>query len=163
MFGQLGKHPPQYILFEQKFTSSSLVYSVLTELPAVFLLYDSSFWSGAFLIFIFSVSVWNGGGFYIEVFGRKYVLLSIRGSCKILIGSFDRFERELEALRKELAEATSRSERSSPTLGPQSDDDLSTVAGSPDLGDKALPSVPSVTSLVSTPDSITPPELKKDQ
>lgn len=49
----------------------SAVYSVLTELPAVFVLYDSPFWSGAFLIFIFAVSVWNGGGFYIEVFGRK--------------------------------------------------------------------------------------------
>ena len=49
------------------------VYAVLTELPAVFLLYDSSIWSGAFLILIFSVSVWNGGGFYIEVFGRKSV------------------------------------------------------------------------------------------
>ena len=47
------------------------VYSVLTELPAVFVLYDSSFWSGVFLLFIFAVSVWNGGGFYIEVFGRK--------------------------------------------------------------------------------------------
>ena len=41
-----------------------------------------------------------------------------------------RFERELESLRKELAEATSRSERSSPTLGPQSDDDLSTFTSS---------------------------------
>ena len=40
-----------------------------------------------------------------------------------------RFERELEALRKELAEA--RSERSSPTLGPQSDDDALSLAGSP--------------------------------
>lgn len=47
------------------------VYAVLTELPAVFLLYDSSLWSGVFLILIFAVSVWNGGGFYIEVFGRK--------------------------------------------------------------------------------------------
>lgn len=42
-----------------------------------------------------------------------------------------RFERELEALRKELAEVNARSERSSPTLGPQSDDDMSTLAGSP--------------------------------
>ncbi len=48
-----------------------LVYTVLTEVPAVFVLYDSSFWSGVYLILIFSVSVWNGGGFYIEVFGRK--------------------------------------------------------------------------------------------
>ncbi|KAJ4466516.1 hypothetical protein J3R30DRAFT_3587110 [Lentinula aciculospora] len=81
------------------FMFGQLIYSIVTELPAVFLLYDSPFWSGAFLIFIFSVSVWNGGGFYIEVFGRK-------------------FERELEALRKELAEsAQARSGRSSPTDG----------------------------------------------
>jgi hypothetical protein len=52
--------------------AGQLVYMVLTELPVVFVLYDSSFWSGVFLIVIFSVSVWNGGGFYIEVFGRKY-------------------------------------------------------------------------------------------
>jgi hypothetical protein len=55
------------------------VYGVLTELPAVYILYDSSFWSGIFLVFIFAVSVWNGGGFYIEVFGRKYV--SIFRAC----------------------------------------------------------------------------------
>jgi hypothetical protein len=55
------------------------VYGVLTELPAVFLLYDSAFWSGAFLLFIFSVSVWNGGGYYIEVFGRKCVICHFFG------------------------------------------------------------------------------------
>ncbi|CCM03387.1 uncharacterized protein FIBRA_05517 [Fibroporia radiculosa] len=113
----LSKVPRQYR--ETVFMIGQLVYSVLTELPAVFLLYDSSLWSGVFLIFIFAVSVWNGGGFYIEVFGRK-------------------FERELEALRKELAEATSRSQGSSPILDPQSDDDLSTVAGSPDIVAKTL-------------------------
>ena len=48
-----------------------LLYAILTELPAVYVLYDSPFWSNIFLLFIFSVSVWNGGGFYIEVFGRK--------------------------------------------------------------------------------------------
>jgi len=74
------------------------------------------------------VSVWNGGGFYIEVFGRK-------------------FERELEALRKELADATARSGRSSPTSldplsGGPSDEDLSTGGGSPPLMmKKGLPSV----------------------
>jgi hypothetical protein len=50
------------------------VYTILTEVPAVYVLYDSPFWSGAFLILIFSVSVWNGGGYYIEVFGRKCVI-----------------------------------------------------------------------------------------
>jgi hypothetical protein len=58
------------IIHQRKFIS---VYSILTELPAVYLLYDSPRWSGSFLILIFAVSVWNGGGFYIEVFGRKYV------------------------------------------------------------------------------------------
>ena len=47
------------------------VYALVTEIPCVFLLYDHKFWSGVFLLFIFAVSVWNGGGFYIEVFGRK--------------------------------------------------------------------------------------------
>ena len=60
-----------------------------------------------------------------------------------------RFERELEALRKELAEVNARSERSSPTLGPQSDDDISTLAGSP----KALS--PIVTA-VDPPDNVPP-------
>ncbi len=56
------------------------VYALLTELPAVYFLYDSSLCSGIFLIFIFAVSVWNGGGFYIEVFGRKYVICA-NGYC----------------------------------------------------------------------------------
>lgn len=78
------------------FMIGQFVYSILTELPAIYVLYDSPRWSGTFLIIIFAVSVWNGGGYYIEVFGRK-------------------FERELEALRKELAENNNRSGRSSPT------------------------------------------------
>ncbi|KAF8640153.1 hypothetical protein AX17_001389 [Amanita inopinata Kibby_2008] len=88
---------------EITFMGGQLIYAILTELPAVFCLYDSSSCSGAFLIFIFAVSVWNGGGFYIEVFGRK-------------------FERELEALRKELAETAARVEsgRSSPSNNDQS-------------------------------------------
>jgi len=77
------------------FQLGQFVYSLVTQLPAVYLLYDSPLWSGLFLLFIFSVSVWNGGGFYIEVFGRK-------------------FERELEALRKELAESASRSGAATP-------------------------------------------------
>lgn len=81
----LGATPPKQR--EMYFMLGQLLYSVLTSLPAILLLYTSAKWSGAFLLLIFSVSVWNGGGFYIEVFGRK-------------------FERELEALRKELAEAT---------------------------------------------------------
>jgi len=83
---------------EVSFMAGQLAYAVITELPAVYLLYDSPFWSAVFLWCIFAVSVWNGGGFYIEVFGRK-------------------FERELEALRKELAEATSQSRPGSSLSG----------------------------------------------
>ncbi|KAL0580891.1 hypothetical protein V5O48_001084 [Marasmius crinis-equi] len=108
------------------FLLGQLVYTVLTEVPAVYVLYDSAFWSGVFLIAIFSVSVWNGGGYYIEVFGRK-------------------FERELEALRKELAESSrsstgSTSGRSSPTLSRvPSDDGLSSLESSPTISHQNLP------------------------
>jgi hypothetical protein len=68
MVGQLGMSSLITLLHDANLSS---VYSLLTELPAVYLLYDSPAWSAAFLIIIFSVSVWNGGGFYIEVFGRK--------------------------------------------------------------------------------------------
>ncbi|KAJ6627452.1 hypothetical protein B0H10DRAFT_1994623 [Mycena sp. CBHHK59/15] len=130
---------------EAAFMSGQLLYSVLTEVPAVFILYDSPFWSGVFLILILSVSVWNGGGFYIEVFGRK-------------------FERELEALRKELAESTARSSgRSSPVSTPglsrgPSEDGLSSVENSPPvmMNSKHLPENPSEFTLQ-------PPQSKKDQ
>jgi len=89
--------PPAYK--ELSFMGGQLVYSLLTELPALYIFYDSPFWSAMFLWFIFSVSVWNGGGYYIEVFGRK-------------------FERELEALRKELAEASSAASQASSTPVP---------------------------------------------
>lgn len=122
----LGKVPQQYRALS--FMVGQLLYAIVTELP-VFVLYRSSLWSGVFLILIFSVSVWNGGGFYIEVFGRK-------------------FERQLEALRKELAEATSRSGVATP-LEPsesmhtrsQSDDNISIIsADSPVLLPKELAS-----------------------
>ncbi len=50
---------------------SQFIYSIVTELPAIFILYDSATWTGVFLMLIFAASVWNGSGFYIEVFGRK--------------------------------------------------------------------------------------------
>ncbi|RDB20515.1 hypothetical protein Hypma_012426 [Hypsizygus marmoreus] len=104
----LSSVPPPYR--EATFMFGQLVYAILTEIPAVFLLYHSSLWSGIFLIALFSVSVWNGGGFYIEVFGRK-------------------FERELEALRKELAESTARSGQTTPSDNgrTRSESDLSTL------------------------------------
>jgi len=101
---------------ELYFMLGQFVYAVLTDVPPVFVLYDSPFWSGAYLLFILSVSVWNGGGFYIEVFGRK-------------------FERELEALRKELAEAQSKSHNASPTTGPS---ETESEPVSPIIGGKLL-------------------------
>ncbi|KAK7061395.1 integral to membrane protein [Favolaschia claudopus] len=113
----LSSTPPAYR--EVSFMAGQLVYGVLTEAPAVYLLYDSPFWSGAFLILILSVSVWNGGGFYIEVFGRK-------------------FERELEALRKELAESNARSGLETPLGTPgvssvPSEDGQSSAEDSPPI------------------------------
>lgn len=91
------------------------VYTIAVELP-VLVLYRSAFWSAVFLLFIFSVSVWNGGGFYIEVFGRKCVnkQLTVPGYGTKFNSLIYRFERELEALRKELADVT-RSGTSTPT------------------------------------------------
>jgi len=113
---------------EASFMAGQLLYSLLTEIPAIFVLYGSSLWSGIFFITIFAVSVWNGGGYYIEVFGRK-------------------FERELEALRKELAEATAKSNSgiSTPSLDhPPSDSEASSLNTSPvlsngELAPEALP------------------------
>jgi hypothetical protein len=48
------------------------VFTIITEIPPVYFLYDSPRLSVAFLFFIFAVSVWNGGRFYVEVFGRKF-------------------------------------------------------------------------------------------
>jgi len=110
----LSKYKPENR--ELIFMLGQYFYSVLTDVPPVFVLYDSPFWSGAYILFILSVSVWNGGGFYIEVFGRK-------------------FERELEALRKELAEAQGKSQRSSPTMGPS---ETESEPVSPILGHNSL-------------------------
>ncbi|PFH52544.1 hypothetical protein AMATHDRAFT_139664 [Amanita thiersii Skay4041] len=128
---------------EVTFMIGQLIYAILTELPAVFFLYDSSLFSGIFLIFIFAVSVWNGGGFYIEVFGRK-------------------FERELEALRKELAESNMRSEfgRSSPS---HSDVLLPELKLSPTVHSQELPSDLNSASSHSESEPSLSPTLKKAQ
>jgi len=153
----LSSIPPKYREFS--FMVGQFVYAKITELPAVYVLYESPFWSGALILFIFSVSVWNGGGFYIEVFGRK-------------------FERELEKLRKELAEATSRSGsetpsgRMSPTDGAAAvtaamDSELSSAANSPVSHTVDLPSVTAsegIPLLVSTKTGMpVPHEADKDK
>jgi hypothetical protein len=68
-------------------------------------------------------------------------------ACRSHVINFLRFERELEALRKELADSTARSGRSSPNSldtasGGPSDEDLLTPAGSPFTMDKELPVTP---------------------
>ncbi|KAJ8483242.1 hypothetical protein ONZ45_g14661 [Pleurotus djamor] len=135
----LSSVPPAYR--EAAFMGGQLVYGLLTELPAVFFLYNSPFWSGFFIICIFAVSVWNGGGFYIEVFGRK-------------------FERELEALRKELAEATSRSGQSSPAS-------MARTKSDSDMSETVSPLMISSTLPAESPEPITAngqvPTDKKDQ
>ncbi|KDR65779.1 hypothetical protein GALMADRAFT_217400 [Galerina marginata CBS 339.88] len=86
-----GAKPPSWV-------GSSVLYAILTELPVVFF-YDSAACSAGLLLLVFSVSVWNGGGIYIEVFGRK-------------------FERELEAPRKEIAASAERAASASPSSSP---------------------------------------------
>ncbi|TEB35472.1 hypothetical protein FA13DRAFT_1684064 [Coprinellus micaceus] len=118
----LSSVPEQWRL--ESFIAGQLVYAIFTEIPAIFLLYKSPTWSAIFLLFIFSVSAWNGGGFYIEVFGRK-------------------FEKEVEALRKELAEATSRSNSSgsaSPGSISQTNSEAGSTWASPDFRSSDLPS-----------------------
>ncbi|GAA5880397.1 hypothetical protein JCM16303_003927 [Sporobolomyces ruberrimus] len=67
---------------EAAFMGGQAIYTIVTLLPPVLVLYDSKFWSDVYLLFLFAVSVWNGASFYMEVFSR-------------------RFEKELLALRKE--------------------------------------------------------------
>lgn len=70
MTGQLGEHAPFSSQETQALIERSLAYTIITEIPALFL-YNSPIASCVFLLLIFGVSVWNGAGFYIEVFGRK--------------------------------------------------------------------------------------------
>jgi len=79
----LSKIPGRYR--EVSFMAAQLVYTIVTVWPSV-LYYDHKKLSGAFLILMFSVSVWNGASFYVEVFGR-------------------RFEKQLIALRREFEAA----------------------------------------------------------
>lgn len=36
----------------------------MTLIPPLFWLYDSKFWSSAYLVVLFAVSAWNGASFY---------------------------------------------------------------------------------------------------
>ncbi|EGG04048.1 uncharacterized protein MELLADRAFT_37620, partial [Melampsora larici-populina 98AG31] len=65
------------------FMVAQYLYTLLTILPSLVWSFHSKTFSGLFLWVMFAVSVWNGASFYMEVFGR-------------------RFEKELNALKKEL-------------------------------------------------------------
>ncbi|BGP16279.1 hypothetical protein JCM10213_007724 [Rhodosporidiobolus nylandii] len=67
---------------EAAFMLGQAIYTFVTLLIPVFVLYDSKTWSSVYLVWMFATSVWNGASFYMEVFSR-------------------RFEKELLALRKE--------------------------------------------------------------
>ncbi|GAA5888200.1 hypothetical protein JCM5296_000227 [Sporobolomyces johnsonii] len=67
---------------ETVFMGGQAIYTFVTLLLPLFVLYDSKLWSDVYLLVLFAVSVWNGASFYMEVFSR-------------------RFEKELIALRKE--------------------------------------------------------------
>ncbi|PWN30579.1 hypothetical protein BDZ90DRAFT_229596 [Jaminaea rosea] len=71
---------------EPAFMLLQMVYTIVCTLPAPVIFYRSSFASATFLIFILTMSVWNGASYYVEVWGR-------------------RFEKELQALRRELEAA----------------------------------------------------------
>lgn len=42
------------------------IYTFVTLLIPVFVLYDSKFWCSAYLIALFAISAWNGASFYSE-------------------------------------------------------------------------------------------------
>ncbi|SYW82578.1 uncharacterized protein UBRO2_04700 [Ustilago bromivora] len=84
----LGKAPEKRR--EPAFMLLQFVYTIITTLPAPLILYPSRTASAVFFAGIFTVSVWNGASYYVEVFGR-------------------RFEKELLQLKREL-EAMQRSE-----------------------------------------------------
>lgn len=74
-----GAREPAFMLLQS-------VYTIVCTLPAPALFYRSSHASATFLIFVLTMSVWNGASYYVEVWGR-------------------RFEKELQALRRELEAA----------------------------------------------------------
>ncbi|KAL7625585.1 hypothetical protein AAE478_004805 [Parahypoxylon ruwenzoriense] len=87
-------------LQEPAFMMIQYIYAVLTMLPCPLWFY-SRWASAAFLIVVFTWSVYNGSTYYIDVFGK-------------------RFQKELEAMRAEVAKWQSSPDTviSSPTIAP---------------------------------------------
>ncbi|KAI5477752.1 protein of DUF2838 family [Pseudohyphozyma bogoriensis] len=82
---------------EPAFIGGQALYTLVTLLIPIFVLYDSRFWSGVYIIALFAVSTWNGSSFYLDVFARK-------------------FEKELIALRKEFEEQQAIISRFTPSV-----------------------------------------------
>ena len=55
------------------FIVTQLVYTTVAAVPPLMMLSSSKFTHIAFLVVIYSTAVWNGAGFYIEVFSERYL------------------------------------------------------------------------------------------
>jgi len=105
-------------LQEPSFMLIQYSYAVLTMLPCPLWFY-SRWASATFLLTVFTWSVYNGSTYYIDVFGK-------------------RFQKEMEAMRAEVAKWQHSTEGHSPPLAPQSglseglgiDDSVSSVGSS---------------------------------
>ncbi|KAE8226683.1 hypothetical protein CF319_g768 [Tilletia indica] len=79
----LGKYPPA--LREPLFMVLQFVYTVVTTLPAPWLLYPHKLTSTIFLMLVLTISVWNGATWYVEVWARKFEkeLLALRAEMEV--------------------------------------------------------------------------------
>ncbi|KAF2435510.1 hypothetical protein EJ08DRAFT_645799 [Tothia fuscella] len=102
-------------------------YALLTMLPCP-LWFWSRWASGLFLVSVFTWSVWNGANYYIEVFGV-------------------RFQRELEALKKDVAkwqntpELQGRNGLISPLMSPAADESRQLVGGGKEDAAEQVPGI----------------------
>ncbi|CAD6974199.1 hypothetical protein A4X06_0g5710 [Tilletia controversa] len=79
----LGKYPAT--LREPLFMALQFVYTVITTLPAPWLLYPHKITSTVFLMVVLTISVWNGATWYVEVWARKFEkeLLALRAEMEV--------------------------------------------------------------------------------
>jgi len=78
------------------FMIAQYIYTIVTMLPALLWFYQSKVLSGLFLWLMFSVSVWNGASFYMEVFGRRFE--KELNNLKQEIDKLNKVESEAESL-----------------------------------------------------------------
>lgn len=87
IFGQFGECGPLPTQLSLPSLANIPVYSIIFMIPAATILMHSHTASDLVIILLFVVAVWNGGNFYVEVFGRK-------------------FEKELNVLQREMEALT---------------------------------------------------------